>query len=67
MGKKQYVLSSSFKSGDVENLKHKLSELIRAPKLVEERAEEAQATVDTHFNWDRIAEHIESVYITARH
>ncbi|MFH1632185.1 MAG: glycosyltransferase family 4 protein [bacterium] len=56
-----------FESGNIDQLHHKLSELIKAPKLVAERAEEAQATVDIHFNWDVIADRVEAVYVTARH
>ncbi|MDP2631436.1 MAG: glycosyltransferase family 4 protein [Candidatus Uhrbacteria bacterium] len=57
----------AFKSGDVLELRHKLTELLMSPDDVNEKSEDAQAMVETNFNWDKIAEHIEEVYVTARH
>lgn len=57
----------TFHNADVEDLRHRLQDLIRHPEMVQDRAEEARAVIEIHFNWDEIAKHIESVYITSRH
>ncbi|PIX62011.1 glycosyl transferase family 1 [Candidatus Uhrbacteria bacterium CG_4_9_14_0_2_um_filter_41_50] len=57
----------TFPSGNVEELRQKLEYLVNNPAAVKNEGEEALATVDIHFNWDKITEHIEAVYITARH
>lgn len=57
----------TFHSGDVIDLREQLTRLIHHPEQVRERAEESRAVIEVHFNWDMIASHIESVYITSRH
>lgn len=57
----------SFHTGSVLDLQHNLEETLGNSDLVKERGEEARAIIEVHFNWDRITEHTESVYITARH
>ncbi len=57
----------TFKTQDIEDLRRKFQDLLDNPKLVEDKSEEAIATIETQFNWDIITDHIESVYITARH
>lgn len=57
----------SFHVGDVDDLKRSLEELLSNSELVNQKGEDARAVIDVHFNWDKIAEHTESVYITARH
>jgi glycosyltransferase involved in cell wall biosynthesis len=57
----------TFESANVDDLEKKLRDLIAQPKEVEHRAEESQAIIEVHFNWDKISEHIESVYVSARH
>lgn len=56
-----------FESGNVEDLRKKLEELLARPERVEELGQDARAVVEVHFNWEKIAERTESVYITARH
>ena len=57
----------TFHTADVEDLRHRLQDLINHPELVEERAEESRAVIEIHFNWDQITKQIESVYISSRH
>ncbi len=57
----------TFPSGDVTELQLKLGYLVNNPAAVKNEGEEALAVVDINFNWDKITEHIEAVYITARH
>lgn len=57
----------TFHNADVEDLRHRLNDLIKHPDMVAERAEEARVVIDVHFNWNEIAKHIEGVYITSRH
>lgn len=56
-----------FKSGNVADLQLQLENLLEAPEIVSEQAEEARAIIEVHFNWQVAAEHTESVYITSRH
>lgn len=57
----------SFKSGSIKSLQEALQFAVNHPKDVLEKSEESQAIIETNFNWDVIARHTESVYITARH
>lgn len=57
----------TFTSRDIDDLEKKLKNLLANPQEVEHRAEESRAIVEVHFNWDKISQHIEGVYVTARH
>ena len=57
----------SFKNTDVEDLKKQLQYVLTHPEQVEEKGEEAQAVIETKFDWKLITQQIEGVYITARH
>jgi len=57
----------SFKNTNVDDLAHQLRFLLRHPEVVQEKGEEAQAVIEIKFNWKRISEQVEGVYITARH
>ncbi|MFH1712541.1 MAG: glycosyltransferase family 4 protein [Patescibacteria group bacterium] len=57
----------TFHNADVEDLRQKLQELVNHPELVGERSEESRAVIETQFNWDRITQQIEGVYISSRH
>ncbi|OGL96177.1 hypothetical protein A2258_01890 [Candidatus Uhrbacteria bacterium RIFOXYA2_FULL_41_8] len=57
----------TFPSGDASALHERLMYAIAHPQVVEDQSEEARAVVEAYFNWDTITDHIESVYVTARH
>ena len=57
----------TFRAGDVEDLREKLSVALAHPTTVRDHADEARATIEVQFNWDKIAEHTEAVYVSARH
>lgn len=57
----------TFPSGNVQALREALARLLNHPSLVQEQSDEVRAVVEVEFNWDMIAKHTESVYVTARH
>lgn len=57
----------AFESGNVEDLTFQLDYLLTRQIAVDQIAQEAQEIVETFFSWKIITDHIESVYITARH
>lgn len=57
----------TFVNRDVDDLAEQLTMLLHRADVLKEKGEEAQAVIDTEYNWKRIAEKTEGVYITARH
>ena len=57
----------SFKNTNVDDLAKQLKYVLAHPDEVAEKGEEAQAVIETKFDWKLITSHIEGVYITARH
>ncbi len=57
----------SFKNTDIDDLAKQLNYVLQHEDEVKERGEEAQAVIETKFDWKLITSHIEGVYITARH
>lgn len=57
----------TFKKGDVLDLRKTLIEMMNNPAKVVDEGDEAQAIIATKFNWDRVAERVEEVYITSFH
>jgi glycosyltransferase involved in cell wall biosynthesis len=57
----------SFKNKDVDDLAKQLKYVLHHEDEVKEKGEEAQAVIETKFDWKHIADQIEGVYITARH
>jgi len=56
-----------FVSGNVQDLRDHLDNLLKNSVAVDQMGEEARATVEVNFSWPAIVTRIESVYITARH
>lgn len=56
-----------FKKGDLDDLAKKLRSLLRNKARVHDGGEEARAIIEHDFSWDKVAEHVEGVYLTARH
>jgi len=57
----------SFERGNHASLKAKLETLIGQPQLVREYGQRAKARVETVYNWDRIAEDMEKLYLSVLH
>ncbi len=57
----------TFPSGNVDALREALVRLLQHPQIVQEQSEEVRAVIEVEFNWEMIAQHTESVYVTARH
>ncbi|MDA0208189.1 MAG: glycosyltransferase family 4 protein [bacterium] len=68
-GNKEAIKQSgeTFKKGDVDDLTKKLQSLLRSTSRVHDGGEEARAIVEHDFSWDKVAEQVEGVYLTARH
>ncbi|RMD51391.1 glycosyltransferase, partial [Candidatus Parcubacteria bacterium] len=56
-----------FAAGDVIDLTDKIRYLLSNPAAVAIKKEESILVVKKYYTWDKIAEEVESVYITARH
>ncbi|MBU4453307.1 glycosyltransferase, partial [Patescibacteria group bacterium] len=57
----------TFTTADVDDLRQQLEYADKHPQVVADQSCEARTIIDTYFNWDTITDHIEAVYITARH
>lgn len=57
----------TFKNTNINDLKKQLIYLDKHTKEVTKSAKDGQDIVKQRFNWDRIADHIESLYISTRH
>jgi glycosyltransferase involved in cell wall biosynthesis len=57
----------SFERGNHVSLKEKLETLIGQPQLVTEYGQRAKARVETGYNWVKIAEDMEKLYLSALH
>ena len=57
----------SFRNKDVDDLTRQLRFALANSSDVLEKGEEAQAIIETSFNWKHIAEQTEGVYLSARH
>lgn len=51
-----------FQAGDVVDLEHKLAQLLSQPELVEKFGKAGRKHVLAHYNWDTIAQQVETVY-----
>lgn len=52
----------AFKTGEVDDLKNKIQELINHSDLVNERGERGKKFIDKNYNWDKITEDTVEVY-----
>lgn len=57
----------TFPSGDAMALRDALMRLLDHEAVITSQSDEVRAVIEVAFNWDTIAKHTESVYITARH
>jgi glycosyltransferase involved in cell wall biosynthesis len=57
----------TFPSGDISALRESIVRLLQYPQVVTDQSDDVRAAVEVEFNWDMIAQHTESVYVTARH
>jgi glycosyltransferase involved in cell wall biosynthesis len=57
----------TFMVADVDDLNRQLEYAIAHPQIVRDQSNQAKSIIEEYFNWDTITDHIESVYITARH